>query len=81
MPPKPIPGLRPIQFKLDPADRKALAEIDRARVLRTNAPSNKTQAIRWAIRELSARLHLERLAALGPCPTPASHGPATEPPE
>ena len=86
MPARPIPGLKMVCLKLAPADIESITAIDREATARTGRLGSRTRAVRWAIRELTARLFLERAqkAAVraGDSGTAFSPvGPATVPPE
>jgi hypothetical protein len=48
--------LRMLSIRMEPADLEALARIQDAIYARGMAPAHRTQALRWAIRELDARL-------------------------
>ena len=65
MPARPIPGLKMVCLKLAPADIESITAIDREATARTGRLGSRTRAVRWAIRELTARLFLERLSDRG----------------
>ena len=79
--PRPItdPTLTGVHFRLGAATLKALDEIAREQAKRTGGTATRTDAVRWAVRELRARLWMEKTANTSVAVTLDGPGPMTAP--
>ncbi len=68
--------LRMVSIRLGPDDTDAIDRIVKTLRIRGHAQANRTQAMRWAIKELDARVSGRDWPEPGP-----SFGSITEPPE
>jgi hypothetical protein len=81
MPPPKSEPLLTTTFKLTSVDLDRLDRVAAQLARADRSAPNRTRALRWAIRELSARLHLDEMRRAAGEFVATDPGPMTEPPE